>query len=168
MAIVKPFSQALQDVYDVELAELGQRVSPLFKRLGICEKRTDEHTVLDTYPSVRALDPFGVDIDLLQWVNNVRTGKTFTYLKHALEPLPPDKYSNHQLWHFVSVYLAEIYEYVRKLPKTQTLPLKDLIVRNKDDFVSGTWNAFKEHWLPYIHLLPEDKKDEVIIINSAI
>ena len=161
MAIVQPYSQALQDVQDVELAALSQRVSPLFKRLGICHQRTDEHTVLDVYPEVRALDPFGHDLDLLEWINNVRTGKSFKYLKYNLEPLKPNEYSNHQLWHYVSIYLAEIYEYVRKLPKTTTLPLKDLIVRNKDDFVSGTWNAFKEHWLPYIHMLPEDKKDEV-------
>ena len=47
------------------------------------------------------------------------------------------------------------------MPPDTQIPLKWLVFRHRKDFVAGMWNAYKSNWLPYIHLLPEEEKQEV-------
>ena len=147
MATVQPFCNERQRVLDEEL-------------LNFCNKqKIADFTDTSTIREVRAVNYKNEIVCKIDWLNKFRSRKLFPQLER--NPLqqyrPPMQLPNdHEQWQEISTYLIQIFHHVMDNPKTLTMNLKYLIFRHKDDFYAGSWNAFKQHWLPFI----QEYKDE--------
>ena len=99
---------------------------------------------------------------LLKWVNRCLVGKQFPY-NPSIERGPALKrhqWSNKKLWHYVSRALIAEYDYWTAQHKrnqnldpqnTKYPDIRNLIFRHNDDFTSGLWSEFSEHWERFIN-----------------
>lgn len=141
MAKVQPFCAERQRVLDDELWTYCER------------NKIADFSDTSTIRTVRAMDYRGQHICIIHWLNDFRRGKLFPRLKRELLPKyqPPCALpNNHELWDEVSTYLIQIFHYIMNDPARLSVNLKYLIFRDKNDFYAGSWNAFKNHWMPFI------------------
>ena len=99
---------------------------------------------------------------LLKWVNRCLVGKQFSYNPNIERgpALKRHQWSNLRLWHYVSRALISEFDYWTKQhannqmidpEKTRYPDIRNLILRHSDDFTSGLWSEFSEHWERFIN-----------------
>ena len=97
---------------------------------------------------------------LLRWVNSCRMGYRFPMNPNVErgEQLRRSDWSNKKLWNYVSRTLIAEFDYWTKIFQSdqakksniQYPKISDLIFRHNDDFTSGLWSEFAEHWVQFI------------------
>lgn len=97
---------------------------------------------------------------LLRWVNSCRLGYRFS-LNSKVERGPKlrrNEWSNKRLWHYVSRTLLAEFDFWTEIfnsDQAKAADIKypkvsDLIFRHNEDFTSGLWSEFSQHWEKFI------------------
>ena len=142
MAHVAPFCKERQKVLDADLEK--------FVETSLQADFSDYNTIR----IVRAVNYKNEPMCIVKWLNAYRRRKLFPTLSRPLKPSLSTPWilpTNHELWLEVSTYLIDIFHHIMSDKDLHpSMHLKYLIFRDKNDFYAGSWNAFKQFWLPFI------------------
>lgn len=156
MAIIGHVPHGIQQQHDERMIELARQLQHAYG-----EVFTDEHPILKKRIKVRAGNGQDDEIDLRVEINKIRAGEYFPRTKWKKKPIEEGCLTDIQLWDHLSSIMTEVIHIYNDVARHETIPLKWLIVRDKRDFIAGSWNLYSRHWQHFIHYMPEDQQSEV-------